>query len=62
MTNSIRTRRLALNVTQDQLSTAAGVAQQSLSQIERGIVPMPRAERAILAVLDALEAKGQNES
>jgi transcriptional regulator with XRE-family HTH domain len=57
MTNSLRTRRLALKITQDDLAAAASVSQQTVSQLERGIVPMPRAEQAISDVLDTLEAE-----
>ena len=63
MTNSLKERRGAQLLTQDQQADRAGVSQQAVSQIERGSVLMPNAEAKILDVLDALEAEnGRNGS
>jgi DNA-binding XRE family transcriptional regulator len=52
-TNPVRARRLERGLTQEQLATAVGCDQRTISGIERGVDPSLKLAQAIASKLDA---------
>lgn len=58
LASQVRARRLELDMTQTDLARAAGVARQTISNLENGMAPQEGNLRAVLAVLGISATSG----